>query len=112
MVGIYYGDESCFSGDDDHYYDSGASGASRGSTNNRTKNIADYDLQRALYLSGLEVKTHTQNGGLVPWEEQQQYSNNSINYNYNDPYQNNNNNTASFPPSTGPQPPIDLISGD
>jgi hypothetical protein len=55
-------DESYVSGD---YCDSNGSN----NNNNNNNQAADYDLQRALYLSGLEVKT--QNGGMS-WEQDQQ----------------------------------------
>lgn len=52
-----------------HYCDSGRTVGNNTSNNNNNSNQTDYDLQRALLLSGLEVKTQN---GMLSWEEEQQ----------------------------------------
>ena len=52
-----------------HYCDSGHTVDNNTSNSNSNSNQTDYDLQRALLLSGLEVKTQN---GMLSWEEEQQ----------------------------------------
>ena len=70
------GDESYVGGGGSDYCDDSNNG--NGNNNNNNNNhaatatataAADYDLQRALYLSGLEVKTQN---GIMSWEQGQQ----------------------------------------